>query len=107
MNSKKLDEIIVTRKDIMEFINNKFSDYLCSSCNEDQWLLEGADEKEIVLLLFSNSSRKNSKVFRQVTSAIPCYALICNNCGYIKTYSKYAVKLWKAGKESSERPTAE
>jgi hypothetical protein len=84
MNDKKTDVVIVTRDDIIEFLDDKILNADCSQCSTNNWALEGGGENENVQLLISKKPG--------FSSVIPCSALICWNCGYVKVFAKYAVE---------------
>lgn len=98
----------VTYNDIVEFIQNFNSDGECPTCKSASWFLVGAknDENSLenVELLISKTSSLQPPAHGTIStnSSIPCYALMCHNCGHTKIYNKYAVELWK-GKRKSEK----
>jgi len=94
-------EDIITYDDIMEFINEFKLDSMCPQCHVTNWSLEGAtkdDKKQENVELLISSLMATSSTTLSANHTIPCYALLCYNCGYVKMYAKYAIKLWKAKK---------
>ena len=70
-------------QEILAFFNT--NDLPCPACNAESWELLNPDEPLLYIMGTQDGAVQTPSAY------IPCYGLICIQCGYIRTHSKIMV----------------
>jgi hypothetical protein len=90
-----------TQDQIQEFVKEKKLDGSCPVCNDskEEWSLYGDANDLYHPHIFRKPQGEDNLIATSEWAVIHCYTLICNNCGYLRTFSKWIVKKWVESKK--------
>lgn len=90
----------ITADQIADFFADKSIPAECPSCGDNNWNTCAQIEDDVPVLI----ALSDTLGLRFGPRAIPLFALICNNCGFVRTYARQVIYSWLKAKEEKEKP---
>lgn len=89
MKNDDIDLLCLTRYQIISYFENNKINTDCSSCGQRdaKWSIELPTEHEFAGLSFYGNPDLTNSIIRPFWG-IPIVPLMCNNCGFLRLYSK-------------------
>lgn len=90
----------ITAELLIEYLEAKKVKLPCEQCGEESWAFVEPPDAETVWAL---DSRKTNGVVSLGSPGIPCVALCCNNCAFIRLFASIPIQNWhKSTKRDKE-----
>jgi len=79
----------ITEADINAFLKDKKAEIDCPSCHQNTWSAIAQNWTVMVPI-------QESADYKIPPPHVPAFAMICNNCGFIKFFARRVIEIWKS-----------